>query len=238
MVDEILYTPKQLSNILGVTKDTLVRWEREGKLKAERTEGGHRRYLWRKRDEQSGERRRVIYARVSSYKQQGDLERQVAALQKEFPNHQVVKDIGSGINFKRKGLLDLLEAVIAGNVQQVVVAHKDRLARFAFEVFELIFQRFGTTLTVLEDSHIKEPAGELADDLMSIITVFTARYHGSRSYKDLQKNPLLPHARPGKASKPMRRRIKVLLQPSRQHSELAGEEDLVPRKAATIGHAK
>jgi len=220
-MNEKLYTPKELSEILKVSVETLKYWENTGQIKATKTKGGHRRYLYTIPDvptnQQSQSKKKYIYARVSSFKQKDDLERQVNALQKEYPDYEVIKDIASGINFRRRGLITLLDQVLAGGVSQVVVAHRDRLTRFGFELFELLFQRFGVILTVLSDSDIQEPTTELAKDLLSIVTVFTARYYGSRSYKILQENKVLPNKRTGTFSKPMHRGIKVLLQQNSKH---------------------
>ena len=217
-MNEQLFTPKQLSKLFGVTTQTLTEWEREGKIKSVRTEGGHRRYVHSVPTIPKGDsttKKCFIYARVSSSKQKNDLERQVALLQKEYPNFEVIQDIGSGINFKRRGLITLLEQVFGGNVSNVVVAHRDRLTRFGFDLFQFIFDRFGVSLEVLSDDDIQEPINELAKDLLSIVTVFTARYYGSRSYKVLSKNKVLPKPRTNKAIKPMHRGIKVLLQQKR-----------------------
>lgn len=195
-MNETFHTPKELSNLFGVTTETLIQWEKDGKIKAHKTKGGHRRYVYNRPIRQTphgGAKTSYIYARVSSGKQKGDLERQVAFLQSQFPNHEVIKDVGSGINFKRRGLITLLDNIFGGKVQEVVVAHRDRLSRFGFELFELIFDRFGVSIQVLSDPDIKEPINELTKDLLSIITVFTARYHGSRAYHKMQKTEDLPN---------------------------------------------
>lgn len=197
-----LYKPGELAKVLGVTTQTLQDWERAGKLKCIRTKGGHRRFTCPETD-MSGNKKQYIYARVSSAKQKADLQRQIAMLQNHFPNYEVLSDVASGINFKRRGLLTLLDQVIRGEVSNIVVAHRDRLARIGFDMFQFIFDRFEVSLTVLSDDDIKEPTTELAKDLLSIITVFTARYHGSRTYKILQKNKILPISKAKRASKQM-----------------------------------
>ena len=187
-MNEALFTPKQLAKTFNVTNETLIRWEKDGKIKAQKTKGGHRRYIYdvpnvsSSKDCKDNKKTSFIYARVSSAKQKNDLERQVEFLQSKYPNHTIIKDIGSDINFKRRGLITLLDQVFGGNVQEVVVAHRDRLSRFGFELFEHIFERFQTSITVLSDEHIKDPVNDLAKDILSVVTVFTARYNGSRSY--------------------------------------------------------
>jgi predicted site-specific integrase-resolvase len=197
-MNERLWTPKELSKHFGVTPQTLKDWEINGILKCNKTKGGHRRYIYSpaiKTTNNQQQKKKFIYARVSSTKQSSDLQRQIASLQSSYPTFEVIKDIGSGINFKRRGLVTLLDKVFGGEVSEVVVAHKDRLTRFGFELFKHIFEHFGVSITVHSDTGIKEPISELAKDLLSIVTVFTARYYGSRTYKVLQKNKILSKRR-------------------------------------------
>ena len=105
---------------------------------------------------------------------------------KKFPYYEVYSDIGSGLNYKRKALRNILEQLFAGGIKEVVVAHKDRLCRFGFELFEFMFAKHGAILTVFGAEGIKEPLDEFTEDVLSIVTVFTARYYGSRKYKVLQ----------------------------------------------------
>jgi excisionase family DNA binding protein len=222
-MNERHYTPKELSSLLGVTTQTLKEWENKGKIEATKTPGGHRRYLHTIINPQTIEdgegtnktNRRFIYARVSSYKQKEDLQRQVAMLQTKYPEFEVVQDIASGINFKRRGLVTILDQVFAGNVSTIVVAHKDRLTRFGFELFQYVFKKFKVSLEVVSDDDVKEPITELAKDLLSIVTVFTARYHGSRKYKVLQENKVLPKQTTSGTTKQVRRNFKILLQQKR-----------------------
>lgn len=190
-MDEEQFTPKELSTILGVTPKTLIEWEKNGKIKAIKTKGGHRRYIYNVPKQNVEEKQGYLYARVSSSKQLFDLQRQISFLKKNYPNYQVIQDIGSGINFKRKGLITLLEKVFTGQVSEIVVAHRDRLTRFGIDLFIYIFKRFEVSFKVLSNANIKEPTTELKDDILSIITVFTARYYGSRSYKIHKKNKIL-----------------------------------------------
>ena len=125
---------------------------------------------------------KFIYARVSSKKQDADLERQIKFIQNLYPSHTVISDIASGINFRRRGLNKILEAVLTGSVAEIVVAHKDRLCRFGFELLENICKFFKTTITVLDNKSGKPYMDEFAEDLLSIVTVFTARFYGKRKY--------------------------------------------------------
>jgi putative resolvase len=128
----------------------------------------------------------AIYCRVSSRKQRDDLQRQIETLQEEYPHHRVFKDVASGLNFKgRKGLQRLLEQVQKGVVKEVVVAHRDRLARFSIDVIEWILRQAGATLVVLHDQVDPNPSPEqeLTEDLMAIVDVFSCRFNGKRRYR-------------------------------------------------------
>ena len=177
-----VYKPKQLADKLKVSKETLRLWAESGKIKTIKTDGGHRRYIYDDNTDTKDTKLKFIYTRVSSAKQQSDLERQIKFLQKLYPDYKVISDIGSGLNFKRKGFNKLLEAILTGTVKEVVVAHKDRLCRFRFQIFENLCKHFSTTLTIVDDKDGKSQTDELAEDLLSIITVFTARFYGQRKY--------------------------------------------------------
>ena len=124
----------------------------------------------------------IIYARVSSSHQKtaGDLQRQIDDLRHAYPGHQVLSGVGSGLNYKRKGLQTLLDRVYEGMVEEVVVRHKDRLCRDGLELAEWILEKAGTMLVVLCQSTEQEAEAtrELADNLLSIPTVFVARHNG------------------------------------------------------------
>ena len=207
------YKPGELSKLLGVSNECLRNWHNEGKIKSITTQGGHRRYIYENMEKD--ERKSIIYARVSSRKQSNDLQRQLNYLKEQFPDHEDITDIGSGLNFKRKGLLRILELLFAGNVKEVVVAHKDRLCRFGFDLFEFIFKEHGAILTVLETEGVKQPITEFADDVLSIITVFTTRYYGSRKYSVLSENKDLPVSRADHTVQKVPRSKPVLLQSSK-----------------------
>ena len=165
----------------GVTLDTLREWDKKGKIETVRTSGGHRRFFVPEKNDG----KKIIYARVSSKKQSDNLDNQIKYLQSKYPTYELISDIGSGINFERKGFRKILEQLFSNNIQTVVVASKDRLCRFGIELFEYIFQRFGARLEILDSNEYepKSPNEELADDLLSIVTVFTAKHHGRRNYK-------------------------------------------------------
>ena len=166
----------------GVDPRTLTSWCDRGLLEFETTPGGQRRYAIKKRNARSNDKISVFYCRVSSAKQKDDLARQEAAARAAYPGHVIVSDVGSGLNFKRKGLRAVLERSMRGEVAEVVVAHRDRLSRFATELIEWIFRTHGTRL-VVQHQGMGTPESELVDDLLAIVTVFACRSHGRRRYK-------------------------------------------------------
>ena len=95
---------------------------------------------------------------MSSNAQKLDLNRQVAELQSLYPNAETIKEIGSGLNFKRKKLLQLLSQILKGEVQRVIVAHKDRLARFGFDLFNWMCQQLDCELIVLNSNDLSPEA--------------------------------------------------------------------------------
>ena len=135
----------------------------------------------------------ICYCRVSSPKQKDDLARQIVYMRQRFPDAEIVKDIGSGLNFKRKGLLSLLDRLARGAKLTIVVAHKDRLARFGVELIVYMLEYNGGELVVLDRAE-HSPERELSDDLLAIIHVFSCRMHGLRRYaSQIKEDPDLPH---------------------------------------------
>jgi predicted site-specific integrase-resolvase len=188
----------------GVSRETLARWEDEGVIQCFRTKPGitgHKRYDINsfkglddikkqslesendlKHSESPREERGVCYCRVSTRTQADDLKRQIESMQEQYPEFTIIKDFGSGINFKRKGLLKLLEGTIEGDYRTVVVSHRDRLTRFGFELFQWFFKYYRVKLVVL-DSSIGSKESELCKDLLSIVHVFSCRANGARRYR-------------------------------------------------------
>jgi predicted site-specific integrase-resolvase len=118
---------------------------------------------------------------VSSYAQKKDLERQIGLLQTQFPNYKVISDVGSGINWRRKGFNSIIDSAIKGNIKSLVVTHRDRLCRFGFELVERIIREYSNGEIVVLNSEKTSPEKELIDDLISIITIFSSRVYGLRS---------------------------------------------------------
>jgi predicted site-specific integrase-resolvase len=134
-------------------------------------------------EEQIVSKKNFLYTRVSTRKQMDDLSRQCDYLQRpEYSEYTLVQDIGSGINFKRKGLSSILDSCLQKTIGEVVVAHRDRLCRFGFELIEYLVTKSGGRITVLQDSPSRTGEQELADDLLAIIHVFSCRQMGRRSY--------------------------------------------------------
>ncbi len=185
----------EASQVLGVSIVTLRRWEAAGKLIPERTLAGHRRYDLAKLKPElfhtdTSERRTVAYARVSSHDQKNDLERQKQVLElycaRQGWTFTVVADLGSGMNYRQKGLKRLLNDVVEGRIGRLVITHKDRLLRLGAELVFAICEAKQVEVVILnqgEDTSFEE---DLAKDVLEIITVFSARLYGSRSRKNQQ----------------------------------------------------
>lgn len=176
------YPSREACAILGLHPNTLRKYANEGKIVHYKTESGQRRYDVDSYLGQSLPATTLCYCRVSSYKQKEDLERQTRHMRERFPEAEIVKDIGSGLNFKRKGLLAILERAMQGEQLTVVAAHRDRIARFGLDLIRHVIERSGGKLLVL-DNTTHSPEAELVNDLLSILHVFSCRMHGLRSYK-------------------------------------------------------
>jgi predicted site-specific integrase-resolvase len=177
---------------MGVTPITLRRWEASGKLVPERTPGGTRRYdmaLLKPElfHSESKGRKTLAYARVSSHDQRADLERQKQVLElycaRQGWTFEVISDLGSGMNYSKKGLKRLLTEIVDGDVGRLVITHKDRLLRFGAELVFAICEAKEVEVLIInkgEDTSFEE---DLASDILEIITLFSARLYGSRSRK-------------------------------------------------------
>jgi putative resolvase len=185
-----LYKISDACKIIGVKENTLRRWGDCGKIKTIRTPGGMRLFDLSTINPNLNTNRKninILYARVSSQKQKDDLERQKEYLKSNLPDQysglsfDTITDIGSGLNFKRPGLLQILGLVKEGKVSTVVVASRDRMARFGFELIEWMCSEFGTKLLVL-DKDDSTPESELSKDLMAIVQVYCCRWNGKRRY--------------------------------------------------------
>jgi putative resolvase len=137
----------------------------------------------------------IVYTRVSGIAQKPDLAKQVQALEVYCQQHSIqvdqwMSDIGSGLNYKRKQFNQLMEMIELGQVRRLLIAHRDRLVRFGYEYFEAFCQRHHTELVVI-NGEAMSPEQELVRDLIAIVTVFSARLHGLRSYRKVLKDAAL-----------------------------------------------
>ena len=196
----VLLKASEAAKHYGVAISTIRSWARNEQIPVQRIGNGHYRYVVQhnkstvNEDDSYNElSENIIYTRVSSRKQKYDLDRQSKWLQKRYPRYKLITDIGSGINYTRPGFKAILESLFKGNIKQVVVAHKDRFSRFGFDFFTWMFSQFGAELVTVENkSTARNTTIELAQDLMEIITVFSARYHGRRKYTMHKKVKVLP----------------------------------------------
>ena len=190
------YSSKTVTQILGVTAQTLRNWDKEGKLKPSYVKSNGYRYyseesiLSYTQERKTKKNLNVVgYARVSSKKQTDDLERQVNNLKEylsnKYDNFDIITDIGSGINYNKPGLLKLIEKINRKEVDLIVVLYKDRLLRFGFELVEHFANLNNVKIEVL-DKLDKTQDEELVEDLVQIITVFSCKIQGKRKSKTKQ----------------------------------------------------
>jgi|SRR5579883_599138 predicted site-specific integrase-resolvase len=178
---------------LGVSRDTLRRWEAAGKITVERTPSGHRRYdLVQLRglvpSRSASDRITLAYARVSNQKHKKDLKQQINILASFcIANNwkfEIIQDIGSGMNYRKSGLRQLIQRICQGDVGRLVLTHRDRLLRFGIEIIFSLCEHFGTEVVILNASSLAEFEEEIAEDVMEIVTIFSARLYGSRNEKN------------------------------------------------------
>ena len=193
----MLVNISEAARILGVTTTTLRNWDKKGLLKPdELTKGKARRYrieslrninrniIFTKDDLKT-----IAYARVSSHDQKEDLTRQVQLLELYCAKHgykyEVIQDIGSGMNYYKKGLTKLIDLILDNQVQRLILTHKDRLLRFGTElVFSICEAKNVEIIIINQGNETPSFEEELAKDVLEIITVFSARLYGSRSKKN------------------------------------------------------
>lgn len=183
---EKLYTLRDACDILQIDPTTIRRWEKDGKIKCIRLQNRYRRVpeseINRILGRQSA-RKSCIYARVSSNDQKGDLVTQVKRLRDFSRESEVFSDIRSGMRFKRKDFLRLLDMIEDDAVSTIYITHKDRLARFGFDLMERICEIHGTEIIEIDNEEMLSANEELTRDLISIISSFSARLYGIRSLK-------------------------------------------------------
>lgn len=186
------YAIGKASKMIGVTAQTLRDWDRSGKLKPHHTaESGYRYYSLEQINAVIGlnenlPRKVVGYCRVSSAKQRDDLERQIECvrtyLNAQGSPYEIISDIGSGINYTKSGLKELIQKIVSNQVSKVVVLYKDRLLRFGFELLEYVASLFDCKIEIIDNTE-KSEQQELVEDLVQIVTVFSCRLQGKRANK-------------------------------------------------------
>ncbi|MFC9615494.1 IS607 family transposase [Streptomyces sp. NPDC056910] len=195
-----MYRIGEFAQRIGRSASTVRRWEREGRITVARTASGQRYFtdadvrkmLHPGFDELT--RRTIVYCRVSSPGQKDDLASQVTAME-EFCRgrglavDEWVREIGGGMNLKRKKFLALMDAIERGEVGTLVIAHKDRLARFGFEYLEYVAEKNGCTILVANQESLS-PQEEMVQDLLAIVHTFSCRLYGLRKYEKTLKGEL------------------------------------------------
>jgi predicted site-specific integrase-resolvase len=198
------------SEILGVHQRTLYLWDKKKIIDTIRTPGGKRLYNVKKYlssieknksnvsyvnnpsiNSKFINKNNYIYARVSSIGQKEDLERQIKLLSNLYPDYKIITDIGSGMNLNRKGLRKIIDEAINNNINEIVIAYKDRLCRFGYELIEDIIKKYSNgKIIIIEDIKKKEIKEELVDDVLQIMNIFVAKINGMRKY---EKNKMKTH---------------------------------------------
>lgn len=193
---------KEASILSGIGVQTLRQMADKKEIPCYRTPSGHRKfdrsYISRMCNPSVDgnqisnlPKQNFLYARVSSKKQLDDLSRQIEYLRGQRPEYvayTLVQDVASGVNFKRKGLWSILDACLQGTVGKVVVAHKDRLARFSVDLIRQFIEKAGGELVILNsDLQNKSSEQELADDLLSIVHIYSCKQMGRRKYKQCKQ---------------------------------------------------
>jgi excisionase family DNA binding protein len=193
---------QEAMDFLNVSKPTLHRWDKSGKLKAIRTCGGHRRYRLSdleefigKNSDETATNEIVVatYARCSTsdQKQHGDIDRQSQRLseyctKKKYKVEHIIKDMGSGINDKRKGFVKLCQLVVNQKINKVVIEHKDRLTRFQYNLIEYFFKSYGVDIELTDKKEYTEQE-ELVNDMMMLIASFSGRLYSARAKENNKK---------------------------------------------------
>jgi len=196
------------SKILGVHQRTLYNWDEQKLIETIRTPGGKRLYNVKKylanieknkskeeikemkqnkiKENIDNTNRKIIYARVSSSGQINDLERQVELLKQKYPNYELIKDVGSGMNMNRRGLRKIIDYAIMGEIKEVVIVYKDRLTRYGYDLIEYLINKYSNgKITIMNNDKKKEIKEELVEDVLQIMNIFVAKINGLRKYKKL-----------------------------------------------------
>jgi excisionase family DNA binding protein len=186
-------TPRDAAARFGYHTRTLIRWADAGRIDYVRSAGGQRRYSLESLDKIKSSsvedtREVILYARVSTRTQKKELDNQIGFLGRAYPGTRCINEVGSGLNFKRKRFIELMDSVQKHEVKRIVVAHKDRLVRFGFEFIEWFCLQHDCSIEVLNHTY-KTPHGELMEDFTAIFHCFSSKLYFLRRYeKDLKKD--------------------------------------------------
>lgn len=196
------YKLQDAADYLNYNKQYLQVLDRTGILIAHRTKTNRRYYLQSELDEflrdkpkdEDTNRRIVAYCRVSSTNQKPDLKNQRSVLEdfcvsKGYSNVEYIEEIGGGLNFHRKQFCAIIAAIMNHEISVLVVAHKDRLCRFGYELIQYIAEQNGTRIDVLNTEKMS-PEKEMVMDLMTIVHCFSSRLYGLRNYRKSLKTAL------------------------------------------------
>ena len=188
------YTIGEFADAIGKTTKTLRNWDKSGRLKPAMIDENKFRYYSQDqlnryfglKPENEIKKKIVGYCRVSSNKQKDDLKRQVenvsTYMYAKGYSFEMITDIGSGINYNKKGLNQLIDMITNGEVEKIVVLYKDRLLRFGFEIIENLCDKYGTTIEIIDNTERTEEQ-ELVEDMIQIVTVFSCKLQGKRANK-------------------------------------------------------
>jgi excisionase family DNA binding protein len=193
---EVTISIGEAAKELGISTKTLRRWTDAGKIRFERSPTGQRRFfladikrITPRELNTLDERITINYARVSSHDRKNDLIRQAQVLEAFSASNgwqfETIQDLGSGLNYNKKGLKKLLKRIMSGDVGRLVITHKDRLLRFGSELVFAMCEEFETEVVIInkspEESTFEQ---ELVTDMIELVTVFSARLYGARSHKN------------------------------------------------------
>ncbi len=183
-------SPIQAQKLYGYHPKTLANWADDGKIEYIRTPGGQRRYLVSSlecRVEAKSAEKTILYCRVSNHSQKDDLDTQVIELTRRAPEAEVIREIGSGLNFKRQKFTALMQRVADKEISQIVIGHKDRLCRFGFDFVEWFCNLNGCKITVLGKTELTQHQ-EIMQDFMAIMHCFSSKLYFLRKYKEIILN--------------------------------------------------
>ncbi len=188
------YSIGEFATRIGKTVQTLRNWDKNGTLKPSHiTYGGTRYYSQEQLNHFLGlksqaqlNKKTIDYCRASSNKQKDDLERQIENVKSYMfakgYQFEIIIDIGSGVNYDKKGLNQLIDMITNSEIDKIVILYKDILVRFGYELIENLCSKYGTTIEIIDNTE-RTSEQELVEDMIQIIAVFSARLQGERGHK-------------------------------------------------------